>query len=363
MSEDKTKTTENLKTEQKPPQPQKTLIDYLKKVSPGTPLRTVIDDLLRAGLGALIVFDSPELHDQNIVEGGFRVNCLFNSQRLFELCKLDGAIIISPDLKRIISANVTLNPDRTINSNETGTRHKASERTAKQANTFVIAVSERKKKTTLYFSYTRYYLKSSDELLRDISSTLQVLEKQRETFDELLNKLNILEMSELVSVSDVSRLLQRAEIISKISETIKRKFTELGKEGNIMNIRFRELLRGVDKTKEEVIRDYSIHTLKKTKTILSNLSFDGLLDLESISRLILEKPVEETIAPRGYRFLSHLTLTERESSLIVKKLKNLNNLFEAESQELEDILKNRSSKIKEEVSNLREQILSGKVVC
>ena len=341
----------------------KTMIDYLKKVSPGNPLRTVISDILRSGLGALIVFDSEELQKQNILEGGFRVNCRFTTQKLFELCKMDGAVIISPDLKRILYANVTLSPDTRIPTSETGTRHKAAERTAKQANTFVIAISERRKKTTLYYSTSRYYLKSSDELLRDLSSTLQVLEKQREIFDELLSKLNILEMSELVSVSDICRVIQRTEMMLKISETLKRSFIELGTEGKIMQMRHRELLRGIERIEGEVLRDYARLALKKTKTLLSCLTFDGLLDLESIARLVLEKPLEESISPRGYRFLSHLTLSENEASQIVHKFKNLSKVLDANSEDFEHILKNRAAAIKEEISNLREQILSGKVVC
>jgi len=197
---------------------EKSFMDFIKMISPGTPIRSVIDDLIRSDLGALIVLDTPYLHEQNIPEGGFRINCRFTPQKLFELCKMDGAIILSPDLKRILYANVLLNPDTTIHTNETGTRHKAAERTAKQARTVVITVSERRKKTTLYHSTSRYYLKSSEEILREISSTLQILEKQRELFNEQISELNILEMSELVSVSDVCSLIQRPEMILKISE-------------------------------------------------------------------------------------------------------------------------------------------------
>jgi diadenylate cyclase len=340
---------------------EKTFIDFIKLVSPGTPLRSVIGDLVRSGLGALIVFDSPELHSNNLFEGGFRINCRFTSQKIFELCKMDGAIIVSSDLKRILYANVLITADSSIHTVETGTRHKAAERIAKQAKTFVVAVSERKKKTTLYYSKSRYYLKSTEELLRGISSTLQVLEKQREIFDELLNNLNILEMSELVSISDVCKVIQRAEMILKISESIKRNFTEIGKEGNIMQMRYRELIRGVEKAESEVLRDYSILSLKKSLLLLSNLTFDGLLDIESISRLILDKPQEESISPKGFRFLSHLTLTEKEISIIVKEFGNLKNILEAESKDFEFLLKGRATIFKEETILLREKILSGKM--
>ena len=342
---------------------QETMVDYIKKVSPGNQLRLIIDDLQKAGLGSLIVFDSPKLQEQNIIEGGFKVNCRFTTQKLFELCKMDGAIVISPDLRRIVSANVLLAPDNSIPSNETGTRHKAAERTAKQTGKFVIAVSERRKKTTLFFASSRYYLRPSEEVLRDLSSKLQILEKQREILDDLMSKLNILEMSELVSVSDVCKVIQRSEMMLKISGSIKINFTELGREGNIMHMRQRELLKNIERNEGEVLRDYSPLNLKKAKTVLENFSYDGLLDLESIARLIFEKKLEENTSPQGYRFLSHIILTDKEIPALIKHFKELNKILSTDSTEFEFLLKNRAEKVKEDISNLREQILSGKVVC
>ncbi len=342
---------------------EKTFLDFLKLVSPGTSLRTVIDDVLRSDLGAMIVFYSPPLQSQNIFEGGFRINSRFTSQKLFELCKMDGAIIVSQDLKRILHANVLMNPDASILSIETGTRHRAAERTARQAHTFVIAISERRKKTTLYHGSSRYYLKSTGELLRNITSNLQILEKQKEILTEHITNLNILEMSELVSVSDVCKVVQRSEMVLKISESIKRNFTELGKEGSIMHMRYREILRGVEKSENEILRDYSTLPLKKAKTLLANLTFEGLLDIESIARLILEKSTEESISPKGYRFLSHLTISAKETSQIIKLNKNLDNILKIEPSYLEPILKNRNVNIYKEIGNLREQILGGKITC
>lgn len=342
---------------------EKTLIDFIKLVSPGTALRTVIDDVVRSGLGAMIVFDAKDIQTQNMMEGGFRINCRFTPQKLFELCKMDGAIIISSDLKRILHANVLMNPDNTIYSIETGIRHKSAERTAKQAHTLVIAVSERRKKTTLYYGPSRYHLKTTEELMRNISSTLQVLEKQKEILTKHIGNLNILEMSELVSVSDICKVIQRTEIILKISESIKRSFTEIGKEGGIMHMRYRELLRGVARIESEILRDYATYSLKRSKTLLSNLTFDGLLDAESIARLIFEKPLEESTSPKGFRFLSHLTLSIKEISQMVKTFYNLENILKLNPIDFESTLRNRSNTIYEEIRNLREQILNGKVVC
>jgi len=340
----------------------KKLIEYIKLVSPGTALRGVIDDLARSNLGTMIVFDSPELRTANILDGGFKINARFTAEKLFELCKMDGAIVVSSDLKRILYANVVLAPDTEYSSSETGTRHKAAERTAKQAHTLVIAVSERRKKTTIYHNNIRYYIKSSSELLRDTSSTITILEIQREKLTGARTNLSVLEMSELVSVSDVCKVIQRSEMILKMSGSLKRNFTELGKEGNIMRMRYRELIKGVEKNLDEVLRDYAAIPLKKSKTILENITFDGLLEIEVIARLIIDMGLDDSIAPKGYRFLGKLNLSQKEISQLVKEFKNLNAILNADSSSFEKVLKNRSSATHEEVTHLREQILSGKEV-
>ncbi len=338
---------------------EKKMLDFLKKVSPGSVLRSVIDDVIRSDLGALIVLESPQL--QECFEGGFRVNCQFTPQRLFELCKMDGAVILSADLRRILYGNVILIPDKSVSSNETGTRHKAAEKIAKQAETFVIAVSERRKKTTIYHCKTKSYLRQIEEILRGLTNSLQILEKQREQFNDLLSKLNVLEISELVSVGDICKILQRCEMISRISDSMKKELIELGKEGNIIHMRFKELIKGVEKKEDDMIRDYSPLSLKKTKLLLSNLTFESLTEPEAIARLIFQKDLEDTISPKGFRFLSYLCLSEKESSLMINSFENLNGIINAEEIRLEGILKNRTADVKKEIIELREQILEGKV--
>ncbi|MEA3329872.1 MAG: DNA integrity scanning diadenylate cyclase DisA [Nanoarchaeota archaeon] len=333
--------------------------DYLKKVSPGTPLRTVIRDLMSANMGALIVLDSVEL--SSLSEGGFKVNCKFTSNKLFELCKMDGAIVLSSDLKKILYANVLLNPDTTISTNETGTRHKAGERTAKQANTFVIVVSERRKKASLYFGNHKYILKDTTKLLGEVSSNLQLLEKQRELFNESRDKLDILEMTNTVTIGDVCNLIQRAEMILRISEMIKRYFTELGNVGSIMSLRYRELIRGVEKIRDEVLRDYSALQLKKSKSILSSFNFEILFDREVMAKLLFGGPIEDNTSTRGYRFLSTLELDKKTIPQIVSRFKSLEGIFEATPEDFNQVIKDEGGNlIREEILHVRDQILSGK---
>jgi diadenylate cyclase len=337
------------------------LSDYMKKISPGTALRTVIDDLISSNMGALIVFDCVEL--TGLIEGGFKVNSKFTPNRLFELCKMDGAVIISADLKRILYANVLLTPNPKIPTNETGTRHKAGERTAKQTNTFVIVVSERKNKTTLFFGNNKYILKDTNKLLGEVSSNLHLLEKQRELFNEAKEKLDILEMTNLTTIGDVSNLIQRAEMVLRISEMIKKYFTELGNVGSVMSLRYKELIRGVEKTRDDVLRDYSKMSLRKSKALIDTFTFDSLMDKEVMAKLVFGGPVEENVSARGFRFLSNLNLNEKVILQIVKYFKSLENVFNAKPEDFKILFRGENySSLKEEVSYLRDQILSGKTL-
>ncbi|MEM4181546.1 MAG: DNA integrity scanning diadenylate cyclase DisA [Candidatus Pacearchaeota archaeon] len=336
------------------------MLEFLKKVSPGMPLRNVIDDIIRSDMGALIVFDSPKITE--CIEGGFRVNCRFTPQRLFELCKMDGAVVISQDMKRIFYGNVLLTPSTSVSSNETGTRHKAADKTSKQAETFVIAVSERRKKTTIYFNGLKYSLRNLEDLLRVLSNNLQIIEKQREQFDELISKLNILELSGLVTVSDVCRLLQKSESILKIAQIMRKDLIEAGKEGNIISLRFRELTKNVEKIEEDILRDYSEKPLKRSKKILDSLTLEGLSDISSIARVIFDFDLTKNISPKGIRFLEKVGLGKKDISLLLSKFNSLDQIINSDQTLLEEILKGRASQIKENIYKLREEILEGKVV-
>ena len=206
---------------------EKDFVDILRMFAPGTSIRAALNDLLRARMGALIVIDNGHL--EKIIEKGFRVNAKFSPQKLVELSKMDGAIILSKDLKKILYANTLLSPSQGTTTKETGIRHKAADRTAKQAQTIVVAVSERRNKITLYYKEISYELAASSEILRKTTETLQTLEKQKDIFNDSLDNLNLLELKRLATINDVSAVLQRLEIIKRISNIIKRYLVELGK--------------------------------------------------------------------------------------------------------------------------------------
>ena len=167
--------------------------NVLKTISPGTSLRTALDGILKSKRGAIIVVENENVLP--LMDGGFRVNCKFTSQRLVELSKMDGAIILSKDIKKINYANVLLTPDNKIKSSETGARHKAAERTSKQASSLVIAISERKGEISLFYKNIKHPVKETNEILRKVSEYTQLLEKQKELFDSYIEKLNKTEVN------------------------------------------------------------------------------------------------------------------------------------------------------------------------
>ncbi len=334
-------------------------LDILKKLSPGTGLRAGLDDIVNGRMGALIVVINPSLFD--IFEGGFKVNCKFTSKRLAELAKLDGAIILSEDFKKILYVNALIVPDRTFDTSETGTRHQAAERVAKQTGCLAIAVSERRGKISVYYGNSRYVLQNTEELLRKTTETLQILEKQREVFNELLINLNILEITSLVSVGDICSILQRLEIIKKMSNIINEYILELGREGIIVRMRMKELMKGIEKQQEFVVRDY-IQKTNRMKHFSDNLSFDSLLDAENIAKILFEESLETKVMPKGYRILSKTCLNSNEIKDLISKFKNLEEIFNIKEENLNLILKDKVVLFKKEIDTLKEQILMGKKI-
>ncbi len=339
----------------------KTFIDVLKLFSPGTSIRTALDDILRARMGALIVIEKEGI--SKIIEGGFRINSKFSSQRLVELAKMDGAIILSSDFKKILSANTLLRPSIKTSTKETGTRHKAAERTAKQFDTITIAVSERKNKITLYFKDQNYFLEQTSEILRRAAETLQILEKQKDIFDDLLSHLNILEITNLVSISDVCGVLQNAETIRRISDKVKRYLVELGKEGQIVSMRLKELTRNIGHERELILKDY-IENISKANRLLEEMSSDFLLETSNISRILFEETTDKPISSKGIRILSKTNLLDKDIKSISTHFESLEKIFNIGRENLKEIFKNEDliDSILRELKTLKEKILIGKSI-
>ena len=338
------------------------LFEIIKLVRPGTKLREAIDDIVKAGLGALIVIgDNSKVLET--INGGIKIDSKFTAQKLVELSKLDGAIILSDDLKKIVYCNTLLVPRHDIETYETGTRHKAAERTAKQTSKPVIAVSERRKTVTLYYKNLKYRIRDTEEILSKTVETLRMLEKHKEILNELLINLNILEFTNLENLSDVVSCIQRMEIILRIAETMNRHLIELGTEGKLVKMLLREIIKGIDKEKDLLLKDYS-RNWEFSKTALSSLSLDELSNVENITRVLLYTNINESAQPLGYRILSKISITQDSKNALKDYFKNLPSLIKALEEEPNSVIRvigeKDANKLIKEFKKLKEQALLGK---
>jgi diadenylate cyclase len=326
------------------------ITDILKVIAPGTQLRSAIEGVQKANTGGLIVVYNDFV--QNLFEGGFKINARFTPQRIIELGKMDGAIIISKDLKKILHANVLLTPDNSIPSDETGTRHKAAERTAKQAGTMVIAVSQRRDEIALFYNKLKYVIRDTNDIIRRATTILQIVEKHKDIFDRNRMELDKEEFRKVPRLIKALLLIQRGMIILNTSETLKSYIIELGVEGTIVKSRLKELLYKVEKEVDETIRDYSRLGLQKSKKILSVLSYDELLEPDNLKQCLGVS--EDSILPKGYRTLEKEGIVGDDLETLVKNFKNLNSILEIDRESLTPLFGERASEIFEMIEHVRE---------
>ena len=262
-----------------------TLEDILKLVAPGTELRLGLENILKAKTGALIVVsDAKEVLD--IVDGGFPINQDYTAARLYELAKMDGAIILSEDLKKILYANAQLIPSSDITTNETGTRHRTAERTAKQTGKLVISISQRRNIITIFKDNFRYMLEDTSKVITKANQALQTLEKYKKVFDNKLSMLNEYEFNDIVTLDNVITCIQRAEMVQKIADEVKRSIYELGEDGRLIKMQLEELTNGFDEEELFMIKDYLVNPRKRKEAeILKQLRSIESIGLTPASKI------------------------------------------------------------------------------
>jgi len=214
----------------------------LKKVAPGARLREGLDMIISARTGALIVIGDPARVDP-LCSGGFLIDVPFTAQRLFELAKMDGAIILDAECERILKANVHLVPDSALPTAETGMRHRTAERVSRQTDALVVAVSQRRNMLNLYLVGRRITLDEIDVLLAKANQALQTLQNYRERLTEMLERLTLLEFEDLVTLGDVAEVVGRFEMVRRVGKEVARYTLQLGTEGRLVRMQLDELTR------------------------------------------------------------------------------------------------------------------------
>ncbi len=341
------------------------LLDALAVVAPGEPLRDGLDRILQSSMGALIVVgDGPEV--LNICSGGFLLDAAFSPQRLSELAKMDGAIILASDASRIARANVHLVPNPNVPTSETGTRHRTAERVARSIDVPVMSVSEDMAVITVYVGDDKYPLEPIPRLLNKANQALSTLERYKSRLDGVSSSLSALEVEDLVTLRDVVTVLQRTEMVRRIAEEIEGHIIELGVDGRLVRLQLEELMGGVEDDRRLVIQDYfhedATWHLEEALTALADLDTEDLLDLKAVAAMLhiagSGADLEMSLQPRGYRLLSKIPrLPESVIDHIVERFGNLQKIMRATIDDLDDVEgvgEARARAIKEGLTRLAE---------
>ncbi|TCO69677.1 DNA integrity scanning diadenylate cyclase DisA [Marinisporobacter balticus] len=341
----------------------------MKILAPGTSLREGLENVLRAKTGALIVIgDNEEV--MNLVDGGFYINVDLSTAYLYELAKMDGAIILTSDAKKILYANTQLIPDPSIPSSETGIRHRTAERVARQTGLIVISISQRRNIITIYKGYSKYIVQDTNKILNKANQAIQTLEKYRKVLDQAMINLSGLEFEDLVTIHDVATVLQRTEMVMRIVSEIDKYISELGNEGRLVNMQLEELLANVREDGKHVIEDYRVQSEDleyiQISRQIKNLSSEELLDLSNIGKILgyhggLNVLLDTLVSPRGYRILSKIPrLPAAVIQNVVDHFKDFQKILKASIEELDDVEgigEIRARAIKEGLRRVQEQVL------
>ncbi|WP_042453905.1 DNA integrity scanning diadenylate cyclase DisA [Neobacillus dielmonensis] len=339
--------------------------DIIQLVAPGTPIREGLDNVLRANTGGLIVLGYNE-KVKGIVDGGFEINCPFSPSLLYELAKMDGAIILNESGNKILIANAQLAPDPEVPSSETGMRHRTAERTARQTKALVIAISQRRNVITLYQGNIRYALKDISVILTKANQAIQTLEKYKAVVEQSITNLSVLEFEESVTYNDFLLVLHRFEMVLKIKNELLAFLYELGTEGRLIRLQMNEILTELEDEVKLIIKDYAhnreIHpdeVLQRMQGLSLNGAIEDTIVLKMLGYLGYVH-LDEIKHPRGYRILNKIP---RLPGVIIENLitqfDNLSNVLAATVEELDDVEgigEVRAKKIKEGFKLIKERL-------
>lgn len=314
-------------------------------VAPGTTLREGIDNIVHARTGALMVIgDADDL--AFLFSGGLKLDIDYTPAFLYQLAKMDGALVLNANATKIVWANVQLTPDPTILTLETGTRHRTAERISKQTEALVIAISQRREVVSLYVDGAKYILEDIPVVLAKANQALATLDKYRSRLDQVSTRLTALEFEGGTTLHDVLTVLQRAELVTRMGVEIERYIVELGTEGRLIEMQLDETMVGVASDKTALVRDYLADDSDEQFALafdqLVRLPHQDLLDFGRLAELLgydrKINTLDFPVSPRGYRILGHIPRLPRlVVQRIVEEFGGLEELLAASDGELETV--------------------------
>src|SRR5271170_3843621 len=321
------------------------MVRALEMVAPGTALREGLDNILHAHTGGLIVIgDADDL--AFLFSGGLKLDLDYSPALLYELAKMDGAIVLSSNATKIAHANVQLTPDPTIHTMETGTRHRTAERVSKQTDALVVAISERREVVSLYVDGVKYILEDIPVVLAKANQALATLDKYRSRLDQVSTRLTALEFEGGATLHDVLTVLQRSELVTRMAVEIERYIVELGSEGRLIEMQLEETMVGAAAEKSALVRDYlanySDEAFAAALEEIGRLAHQDLLDFGRLAELLgydrKLNTLDYPVSPRGYRVLGRIPrLPKLVVTQIVGEFGGLDELLAAGDAELEAV--------------------------
>ena len=334
-------------------------------VAPGTALREGIDNIVHSRTGGLIVIANSE-DISFMFSWGIKLDLDYSPSLLYQVAKMDGAIILNAEATRVEFANVHLMPDPTILSNETGTRHRTAERVSKQSEALAIAISQRRDVVSLYVEGTKYILPDIPAVLAKANQGLATLDKYRARLDEVSSRLTTLEFEGGSVLYDVLAVLQRAEMVTRMAVEVERYIVELGSEGRLIEMQLEETMVGVAADKTALIRDYSVEdseaNLDRTLEALAHLPHQEVLDFGRLAELLgydrKMNTLDFPVAPRGYRVLGRIPRLPRLAvQKIIQEFGGLEEIVSADDADIEavdGVGETRAKDIREGMRRLQE---------
>jgi diadenylate cyclase len=334
-------------------------------VAPGTSLREGVDNIVHSRTGGLIVIGDPE-DISFLFSGGIKLDVDYTPALLYQLAKMDGAIVLNSEATTIAMANVQLMPDPTILSSETGTRHRTAERVSKQTSALVIAISQRRDVVSLYIEGTKYILQDIPAVLAKANQGLATLDKYRARLDQVSSRLTALEFEGGGVLYDVLAVLQRAEMVTRMAVEVERYIVELGTEGRLIEMQLEETMVGVAADKTALVRDYSVEdseeNLQSVLSTLAHLPHQDVLDFGRLAEMLgydrKMNTLDFPVAPRGYRVLGRIPRLPRlVAQKIIQELGGLEEVLAASNAELEavdGVGETRAKDIREGIRRLQE---------
>ena len=336
----------------------------INQLLPGEPLRLGVDLIANKNAGALIVIGTSSKLDK-ISSGGITLNnCSYSPEMLSELAKMDGAIIVSEDVGKILKANVHLNPDDKIQTSETGTRHRTAQRTSSSINLPVVAVSEESSTIKVFDNSEVVELEESSAILGRVNESLQSIDRMRRRFDEAVTNLGELELENSLTNQEVLQVIQRGELLTRLASQVRLEAEKLGTEAGLITIQIDSLESGVTSTLNLVLKDHlpgrKFRVTSKVLDEISELSYQELNTIDYLGSILTKLPLDDISVPRGYRVLARLPdLPDNLHDSIVQKYKSLPKLLSAPTEklyEIEGIGRNRAQQLRDYFDTLLKNV-------